>query len=111
MNQKISKNSNSKDKQNKNSDKNTKSNIDIGIEDLLNDLNSFLLSHKIKKSDFIDNPNVFLTFEDFIDVFKQIHYTLQSNYNNYKKEIESAACLFIDSKDAAMDGFVSDGGL
>ena len=75
-----SKNSNSKDKQNKNSDKNTKSNIDIGIEDLLNDLNSFLLSHKIKKSDFIDNPNVFLTFEDFIDVFKQIHYTLPKKY-------------------------------
>ena len=75
-----SKNSNSKDKQNKNSDKNTKSNIDIGIEDLLNDLNNFLLSHKIKKSDFIDNPNVFLTFEDFIDVFKQIHYTLPKKY-------------------------------
>ena len=75
-----SKNSNSKDKQNKNSDKNTKSNNDIGIEDLLNDLNSFLLSHKIKKSDFIDNPNVFLTFEDFIDVFKQIHYTLPKKY-------------------------------
>ena len=31
---------------------------------------------------------------------------LQSNYNNYKKEIESAACLFIDSKDAAMDGAI-----
>ena len=75
-----SKNSSSKDKQNKNNDKNTKNNNDIGIEDLLNDLNSFLLLHKIKKSDFIDNPNVFLTFEDFIDVFKQIHYTLPKKY-------------------------------
>ncbi len=27
---------------------------------------------------------------------------LQANYNNYKTEVESAACLFMDSKDAAM---------
>ena len=69
-----SKNSNSKE-QNKNNNNN-----DINIEEVLKDLNNFLLSHKIKKSDFIDNPNVFLTFEDFIDVFKQIHYTLPKKY-------------------------------
>ncbi len=68
-----SKNSNSKE-QKKSSDN------EIGIEDLLKDLNNFLLSHKIKKSDFIDNPNVFLTFDDFIEVFKQIHYILPKKY-------------------------------
>ena len=73
-----SKNSNSKD-QNKNNE-NEENNNDIGIEEILKDLNNFLLSHKIKKSDFIDNPNVFLTFEDFIDVFKQIHYILPKKY-------------------------------
>jgi hypothetical protein len=36
--------------------------------------------HKIKKTDFIDNPNVFLNFDDFCDVFKQIHYTLPKKY-------------------------------
>ena len=79
-----SKNSNSKDQRSKNNDndnnKNNNNNNDIGIEDLLNDLNSFLSAHKIKKSDFIDNPNVFLTFEDFIEIFKQIHYTLPKKY-------------------------------
>ena len=75
-----SKNSNNKDQQNKNNDDNANNKKDISIEDLLNDLNGFLLSHKIKKSDFIDNPNVFLTFDDFIDVFKQIHYTLPKKY-------------------------------
>ena len=76
-----SKNSNSKEQKSKNNDNNNKANNnDIGIEDLLNDLNSFLFSHKIKKSDFIDNPNVFLTFEDFIEIFKQIHYTLPKKY-------------------------------
>jgi hypothetical protein len=68
-----SNNSNSKEQKKKNDN-------DIGIEDILKDLNNFLLSHKIKKSDFIDNPNVFLTFEDFIDVFKQIHYILPKKY-------------------------------
>ena len=80
-----SKNSNNKD-QNKNktdADNNIDSNInnnDLTLEDILNDLNNFLMAHKIKKSDFIDNPSVFLTFEDFVDVFKQIHYTLPKKY-------------------------------
>ncbi len=32
---------------------------------------------------------------------------LEANYNNYKLEIESAACLFMDSKDAALDDTIS----
>ncbi len=32
---------------------------------------------------------------------------MENNYKNYKLEIESAACLFIDSKDAAMDGAIA----
>ena len=74
-----SKNTNSKE-QSKNNNNNNDNNNDINLELVLKDLNNFLISHKIKKSDFIDNPNVFLTFEDFIDVFKQIHYTLSKQY-------------------------------
>ena len=73
-----SKNSNSKEQSKKSNNDNN--NNEIGIEEVLNDLNGFLLSHKIKKSDFIDNPNVFLAFDDFVDVFKQIHYTLPKKY-------------------------------
>ena len=32
---------------------------------------------------------------------------LQANYENYKLEIESAACLFMDSKDAAMENVIA----
>ena len=87
-------NNNSKNSNNKEQNKNNEN--DIGIEEILKDLNHFLLSHKIKKSDFIDNPNVFLTFDDFIDVFKQIHYILPKkylkmlfNYNNPEGEKEN----------------------
>ena len=80
-----SKYSNRKDPQSKNSktnDNNSKSNTsnEIGVKELLNDLNKFIYLHKIKKSDFIDNPDVFLNFDDFCDVFKQIHYTLSKKY-------------------------------
>ena len=68
-----SKNSNSKEQQSKNGN-------EINIEELFNDLNKFIVSRKIKKNDFIDNPDVFLNFEDFCDVFKQIHYTLSKKY-------------------------------
>ena len=92
-----SKNSNSKEQsKNNNNNDNNNNNNDIGIEEVLKDLNNFLISHKIKKSDFIDNPNVFLTFEDFTDVFKQIHYTLPKkylkllfNYNNPEGSTEN----------------------
>ena len=75
-------NNNSKNSSNKGQNKNSENENenDISIEELLKDLNNFLLSHKIKKSDFIDNPNVFLTFDDFCDVFKQIHYILPKKY-------------------------------
>ena len=31
---------------------------------------------------------------------------IQANYNNYKTEIEAAACLFIDSKDAGLEDVI-----
>jgi hypothetical protein len=49
---------------------------DLSVEQVFQDLNNFLISHKIKKSDFLDNCGIFLNFEDFCDVFKQIHYTV-----------------------------------
>ena len=53
---------------------------DLTVEQVFQDLNNFLISHKIKKSDFLDNCGVFLNFEDFCDVFKQIHYTVNKKY-------------------------------
>jgi len=53
---------------------------ELTVEEILQDLNNFLISHKIKKSDFLDNCGVFLNFEDFCDVFKQIHYTVNKKY-------------------------------
>ena len=86
-----SKNSNKKDQQSKsNTVNNVKENIDnnnnesnendLTVEQVLQDLNNFLIAHKIKKSDFLDNCGVFLNFEDFVDVFKQIHYTVNKKY-------------------------------
>ena len=83
-----SKNSNNKDQQSKSNsnsnnnknNNNNNNNDEIGINELLIDLNRFFYLHKIKKTDFIDNPNVFLNFDDFCDVFKQIHYTLPKKY-------------------------------
>ena len=85
-----SKNSNPKDHQSKNNtnivnnandnDNNNSNNNDLTAEQILQDLNNFLINHRIKKSDFLDNCGVFLTFEDFVDVFKQIHYTVNKKY-------------------------------
>ena len=86
-----SKNSNKKGQQSKsNTVNNVNENIDnnnnesnendLTVEQVLQDLNNFLIAHKIKKSDFLDNCGVFLNFEDFVDVFKQIHYTVNKKY-------------------------------
>ena len=85
-----SKNSNKKEQQSKsntvnNANENKNSNNasnenDLTVEQVLQDLNNFLIVHKIKKSDFLDNCGVFLNFEDFVDVFKQIHYTVNKKY-------------------------------
>ena len=85
-----SKNSNIKEHQSKNNT-NVVNNIndnnnaevnenDLTVEQVLQDLNNFLISHKIKKSDFLDNCGVFLNFDDFVDIFKQIHYTVNKKY-------------------------------
>ena len=82
-----SKNSNKKEHQSKsntniaNNNNNNESNEnDLDVKQVLQDLNNFLISHKIKKSDFLDNCGVFLNFEDFVEIFKQIHYTVNKKY-------------------------------
>ena len=52
----------------------------LSVQQVFQDLNNFLITHKIKKSDFLDNCGVFLNFEDFCEVFKQIHYTVNKKY-------------------------------
>jgi len=82
-----SKNSNKKEHQSKsntniaNNNNNNESNEnELDVKQVLQDLNNFLISHKIKKSDFLDNCGVFLNFEDFVEIFKQIHYTVNKKY-------------------------------
>ena len=124
-----SKNSNKKDQQSKsNTVNNVNENInnnnddsnenDLTVEQVLQDLNNFLIAHKIKKSDFLDNCGVFLNFEDFVDVFKQIHYTVNKKYLkmlfNYKNP-DGAKDDYIHMKNFAnyltfykIEGIVSD---
>ena len=120
-----SKNSNPKEHPNKNNtnianniNENEGNNPDLTAEQILQDLNNFLISHKIKKSDFLDNCGVFLTFEDFVDVFKQIHYTVNKKYLkilfNYNND-EGAKDDYIHMKKFVelltfykIDGIVSD---
>ena len=52
----------------------------LNVQQIFQDLNNFLITHKIRKSDFLDNCGVFLNFEDFCEVFKQIHYTVNKKY-------------------------------
>ena len=68
-----SKNSNKKDQQSKS---NTVNNVNENINNNNDDSNE----NDLKKSDFLDNCGVFLNFEDFVDVFKQIHYTVNKKY-------------------------------
>ena len=120
-----SKNSNHKEHPSKNNtnianniNENEGNNPDLTAEQILQDLNNFLISHKIKKSDFLDNCGVFLTFEDFVDVFKQIHYTVNKKYLkilfNYNND-EGAKDDYIHMKKFVelltfykIDGIVSD---
>jgi hypothetical protein len=120
-----SKNSNPKEHPSKNNtnianniNENEGNNPDLTAEQILQDLNNFLISHKIKKSDFLDNCGVFLTFEDFVDVFKQIHYTVNKKYLkilfNYNND-EGAKDDYIHMKKFVelltfykIDGIVSD---
>ena len=120
-----SKNSNHKEHPSKNNtnianniNENEGNNPHLTAEQILQDLNNFLISHKIKKSDFLDNCGVFLTFEDFVDVFKQIHYTVNKKYLkilfNYNND-EGAKDDYIHMKKFVelltfykIDGIVSD---
>ena len=63
--------------ENKNDDESENS---LNVQQIFQDLNNFLITHKIRKSDFLDNCGVFLNFEDFCEVFKQIHYTVNKKY-------------------------------
>ena len=78
-----SKNSNKKDQQSKsNTVNNVNENInnnnddsnenDLTVEQVLQDLNNFLIAHKIKKSDFLDNCGVFLNlnFVNYLTFYK-----------------------------------------
>ena len=48
---------------------------DKKYEEIIKDLSNFIDKNKIKKSDFIDNENIFLSFEDFKSLLQSIHYT------------------------------------
>ena len=63
---------------------------DKSFEEIITDLKNFIKQKNIKKSDFIDNENIFLTFEDFKTLLQSIHYIIPKQYAkvlfNYKNE-------------------------
>ena len=58
--------------------------------EIINDINQFMQEKKITKKEFMSNSNVFITLEDFIQTFKDIHYNVSSQYLRVLFENESA---------------------
>ena len=50
------------------------------FEQLINELNDFIMKNKITHSQFSDNDSVYLTFDDFKNILHNIHYTISSSY-------------------------------
>jgi hypothetical protein len=51
----------------------------LNFDELFLKLNSFIIKNKIGKSDFMDNPKLFMNFEDFKDLFKKKRFELSQN--------------------------------
>ena len=50
------------------------------FEQLINELNEFIIKNKITRSQFSENENIFVTFDDFKQILHNIHYTINSSY-------------------------------
>lgn len=50
------------------------------FDQLINELNEFIMKNKITHSQFSDNDNVYLSFDDFKQIMHNIHYTISSSY-------------------------------
>ena len=63
---------------------------DKNFDEIITDLRNFIKQKNIKKNDFIDNENIFLTYEDFKSLLQSIHYIIPKKYLkvlfNYKNE-------------------------
>ena len=87
----ISSNNSNSNKSKSFSSKNEKES-DKTFEEIITDLKNFLEKNNIKKTDFIENKNVFLSFEEFKAQLHSIHYTIPREYVrvlfNYNNEGE-----------------------
>ena len=50
------------------------------FDQLINELNEFIMKNKITHSQFSDNDSVYLSFDDFKQIMHNIHYTISSSY-------------------------------
>jgi hypothetical protein len=71
---------------------------DKKYEEIIKDLSNFIDKNKIKKSDFIDNENIFLSFEDFKSLLQSIHYIIPKQY---------VKILFDYNNEGAKDNYIS----
>ena len=63
------------------------------FDELLKELNDFLVKNKISKKNFIEDDNIFYSFDDFRQMLQGIHYNIAGSYmkilfNNGEKEDE-----------------------
>ena len=89
-NSNINKSKSSSSKSEKECDKN--------FEEIITDLKQFIEKYHIKKSDFIDNENLFLSFEDFKSQLHSIHYMIPKEY---------VRVLFNNNNEGAIDDYIS----
>ena len=75
----ISSNNSKINKSKSSSSKNEKE-CDKSFEEIITDLKNFIEKYHIQKSDFIDNENVFLSFDDFKSLLQSIHYIIPKEY-------------------------------
>ena len=75
----ISSNNSNSNKSKSISSKNEKE-CDKTFEEIITDLKNFIQKNHIKKTDFIENKNVFLSFDDFKSQLHSIHYMVPREY-------------------------------
>ena len=82
----------------KSSSSKTEKECDKNFEEIITDLKKFIEQYHIKKSDFIDNENLFLSFEDFKSQLHSIHYIIPKEY---------VRVLFNNNNEGAKDDYIS----
>ncbi len=93
----ISSNNSNSNKSKSISSKNEKES-DKTFEEIITDLKNFIEKNNIKKTDFIENKNLFLSFDDFKSHLHSIHYMIPREY---------VRVLFNYNNEGAKDNYIS----